>query len=166
MLTVILPIACGSNGKHAGTAERASDSAAPMTQTGPGAKGRRYALVSMGPRLPLPFEEPYYNLDCAQVVLGAEIVLDADRWSQRDSVQYRCRSHAEAQTSSSVLRDTVEVFGGPVRFSRDTVHFDVDKAGTQSEVEIGRISADTLKTGLGISGSTPRRYVRIRPDDR
>jgi hypothetical protein len=116
----------------------------------------------MGPQLPLPYTEQGYRLDCDQVVLGSTIVLNNETWAKRDSVEYQCRPRAEAGDSTLVARDTVESEIGSLRVAGDTLHFDyyISRNDTYSEIEIGQIVSDTLETGLGLSGSTPRKYIR------
>ena len=122
--------------------------------TGGASMRRQYTLLRMEANSSLPFEEKGYTIDCSRVTLSGTFEVEGNAWSQRDSVRYRCTNATSA--------DSVETTEGLVRLAGDTLHLDVLRDQQPWEVEIARISGDTLKTGLGISGSTPRLYSRTR----
>jgi hypothetical protein len=156
-------IACSSGTGTSAQVTRARDTATAAIHPTPRlVVPGRFVLAAIGSNTPLPYTEEGYRLNCDQLILGAEMALDTVAWTLRDSVQYRCHPRADEGDSSVTVRDTVEVVSGTFRLSSDTLHFDYynESAGEYLEVEIGQISSDTLKTGLGLSGSTPRKYVR------
>lgn len=150
----IIAVTCQRNGNRVDSTTVARETASVTAETsGLANADGEYALVQMGPHQSLPYEESGYTADCSRVMLGGTFQLTGDAWAQRDSAQYRC--------GSTPPLDSVETFGGPIRQSGDTLHLDVVRGQQPMEVEIARVAGDTLMTGLGISGSTPRRYVRV-----
>ena len=157
----VVTIACRAKAEHTDSEGVISSAVAARGDAAKGNTGRRrYTLLRMGGSS-VPFEESGYTVDCSRITLSGTFELEGGTWSQRDSARHRC--------PSTNPPDSVETFEGTVRFAGDTLHLDVLHGQQPMEAEIARISGDTLKTGLGISGSTPRLYVRIdrlHPDSR
>ena len=148
-----LSLGCAGSDAQPDSASGPPDRSSAGTAEAPATAAGEYALMRMGPSQPLPYEESSYTADCARVTIAGQLVLTDSTWSQRDSVFFRCPAGPEP--------DSVAVGSGRFRRSGDTLHLDVSRHGEQVEAEIAHLSGDTLETGLGISGSTPRLYLRV-----